>query len=115
AGVSLLPERTWNGATRVHDVKDSTLLTSSEKSVTLWSLTSATPTSTETITFRSNVIAALFGNPSVIALLDDGTVWSGTQQVPVPKTAFIAREDNAYAFVETRDDGKTVIRHYTTA
>lgn len=117
AGLSLTTERTWTGGKLVHDVEGSTLLTSTAKDATLWSLTPQTPSVISTSSFRANVVAAAIHGQSVVALLDDGTVWLGgatPQQVTLPRIAFLARAGNAYAFVETRDEGKTVIHHFAS-
>lgn len=118
SGLGLVTERTWMGGGAVNDVEGSTLLTSTGKSTTLWSLTPQTPAAISTSTFRSSVKAAALRGEGVVALLDDGSVWIGgttPEQVTLPNIARLARAGNAYLFVETRDEGVTILHHYPTS
>lgn len=111
-GIALTTERTWTGGTLVHDVEGTALLTSTGSKATLWSLTPATPTGTETTftgTIRSAVIAP---NNVVVALLQDGTVWTGGQQLTLPPIAAMARSGANIILTELRGDGTTILHRY---
>jgi hypothetical protein len=112
SGIALTAERTWSGGTHVHDVSGTTLLTSTGTKATLWSLTPATPTGTET-TFPAAIrTAAIAANNTVVALLQDGTVWAGAQQLTLPRIAFMGYQAGTIVFVELRVDGTSVIHRY---
>lgn len=117
-GLALTTERTWSGGATVHDVDGTTLLTSTGNAATLWSLTPQTPVSTSTSTFRAAVKSAAIRGSSLVALLDDDSVWLGgatPQQVALPNITQLARAGNRYAFVEVRDEGITVLHSYASA
>lgn len=112
SGIALTTERTWSGGTHVHDVEGTALLTSTGAKATLWSLTPATPAGTDT-TFSSAIrTAAIAANNTLVALLQDGTVWAGAQRLPLPKIAFMGHHDGTIVFVEPRNDGKSVLHRY---
>lgn len=113
SGIALTTQRTWAGGTLVHDVRGETLLTSSGAKATLWSLATTPPTGTDT-TFPAAIrTAAIAAGNSVVALLQDGTVWAGgTQQVALPRIAFMGHHDGTIVFVEVRNDGTSVIHRY---
>jgi len=117
SGLALTTERTWTGGAIVHDVDGTTLLTSAGSAATLWSLASQIPAATSTSTFRATVKAAAIRDSSLVALLDDGSVWLGgatPQQVTLPVMVQLARTGSTYLFVEARDEGKTVLHAYPT-
>ncbi|MEO8379258.1 MAG: hypothetical protein ABI779_06305, partial [Acidobacteriota bacterium] len=113
-GIALTNVRTWNGGTIVHDVEGTELLTSNAETVTSWQLGPTTPVPS-TFTFRGAVRSAAVRTGGPVALLEDGTVWIGgaaPQQVALPLIAQLVRAGSGYLFVETRDEGKTVLHYY---
>jgi hypothetical protein len=113
-GIGLTSQRTWSGGTLIHDVDGSNLLTSSAAKATLWSLTPATPTGTET-TFGNTIRSAAIIGERVVALLQDGSVWAASQKLPLPAIAAMARSGAKSVFVELRSEGKTVLHVYPSA
>jgi hypothetical protein len=115
-GIGLITEREWQGGTRVHDVSGSALLTSNGSTTTLWSLTPSTPTVTATTTYAGNVRAAAIQDDRVVALLDDGSVWSGATpaRADLPPIGFMARSGSALVFAELRNEGSTVLHYFTS-
>jgi hypothetical protein len=107
-GIALTTERTWTGGTLVHDVEGTTLLTSTGAKATLWSLAPATPAGTDT-TFAAPIKSAVIAGDGVVALLQDGTVWAGAQQLALPKIVSMARSGANIVFVELTGDGKTIL------
>ncbi len=117
SGLTLTTERTWTGGTLVHDVEGTTLLTSSGSSASIWSL-AGTPTETHKSTFRTTVTAARFHGETLVALLADGSVWTGgatPQQVALPAIAFLDRAGTTWTFAENRASGTTVLHHFATS
>lgn len=118
SGLSMTTERTWTGGMFVHDVDGTNLLTSNNATATIWSL-SGTPAQTQTSTFRTTVTGARFHGTGMVALLADGSVWTGgatPQQVNVPKMVFLDRAGSTWTFAENRaDDGTTVVHHFPTS
>jgi hypothetical protein len=112
-GIALTQTRTVATGALVHDVAGSLLLTSTGATATLWDLTATTPTGTGT-TFpapiRTAAIAA--GSTTVVALLQDGTVWAGGQQLALPRITFMGHHDGNIVFVERPDAGTSVIHRY---
>lgn len=113
SGIALNTEHTWTGGTIVQDVDAPGLLTSSGNSATLWSFSSQTPVVTST--FAGPVKSAVLLGGAIVALLEDGTVWKGTQQIALPPIAQLARSGGRTLFVEVRDEGKTVLHTFTNA
>ena len=112
SGIALTTERTWTGGTLLHDVRGETLLTSTGAKATQWALASTPPAGTDT-TFPGPIrTAALTANNSIVALLQDGTVWAGVQQVALPRIAFMGHHEGTIVFVELRDDGTSVLHRY---
>lgn len=112
SGIALSTERTWTGGTAVHDVDGSTLLTSNGAKATLWSLTPPVPTGTETTFSGAIKTAAIASGNTVVALLQDGTVWAGAQQVTLPKIAFMGADGAHIVFVELTKEGQTILHRY---
>ena len=112
SGIVLTTERTWTGGTFVHDGRGDTLLTSTGAKATLWSLTAATPTGTDTTFVGPIRTAAIASDNTIVALLQNGTVWAGAQQVALPPIAFMGHHDGTIVFVEQRDDGTSVLHRY---
>ncbi|MGZ5473923.1 MAG: hypothetical protein ACXW31_12690, partial [Thermoanaerobaculia bacterium] len=77
SGLAMTTERTWSGGTFVHDAEGSNLLTSNGSAATLWALAGASPAQAQTSTFRAAVKAARFHGDSMVAVLVDGSVWTG--------------------------------------
>lgn len=116
-GLTFTTERTWSGGTLVHDVEGTNLLTSSGAAVSIWSLAGAAPAQTATATFRTTVKAARFHGETVVALLTDGSVWTGgatPQQLSLPAMTFLDRAGSSWTFAENRDGGTTVLWHFRT-
>lgn len=117
AGIGLTTERVWSGGTLVHDVEGTNLLTSNGAAASIWSV-GATPELQQTSTFRANVKAARFHGQNVVALLVDGSVWTGggtPQQVALPSIAFLDRAGTAFTFAEPRDTGSTILHFFATS
>jgi len=120
-GLSLTQQRSWSGGANalVQDVDGSLLLTSSGATATIWSLTPATPASTSTVTFPASIRkAVLRGSSGIVALLDNGAVWTAsgatTSQASVPTMTSLARSGSAIAMTQILEDGKTVIHYYAS-
>lgn len=116
SGLSLQVQRSWQGGTAVQDVEGTELLTSGGATTTRWNLTPQTPAAGGITTFRSAVRTAAIHGSRVVALLEDGTVWTGNatpQQVsPLPRIAQLARSGTGILLLETRIDGKTILHYY---
>ncbi len=115
---ALTQARSWdNHNDLVLDGGNNFLLTGSDKTLTLWALSSATPTLVTTSTFRAGVVSAVLRGLIAYAVLADGTLWTAdmSQANPAPqqvaiaaKPTSIARSGNALAIVELRpNDGTT--------
>ncbi|HET8772506.1 MAG TPA: hypothetical protein VFP80_01895, partial [Thermoanaerobaculia bacterium] len=119
SGLSMTTERTWMGGVLVQDVDGTNLLTSKDATATIWSLSGATPAQTQTATFRTTVTGARFHGNGMVALLADGSVWTGgatPQQVSLPKIAFLDRAGTTWTFAENNADaGTTVVHHFPTS
>ncbi len=114
SGIALNTVRTWTGGTLVHQADGSSLLTSNGAKATLWSLAPATPTGTDT-TFPATIKNAAIVNGTIVALLEDGNVWAGAQQVALPKMAFMGASGANVVFAQLTIDGKTVLHRYGSA
>ncbi len=111
-------QRGWNkgGAPILHDSRGSDLLLSSDKTVSLSSMTAVT---TYQATFRAAATEAfVVGADTIVALLADQSVWTVNtttdatpQQVDTggAKISFLARNATIYALGQIKDDGTTVI------
>jgi hypothetical protein len=118
SGLSLTTERTWAGGMFVHDVDGTNLLTSNNATATIWSLAAGTPTAAQTATFRTTVTAARFHGSGMVALLADGSVWTGDatpQRVTLPNMAFLDRAGTTWTFAENLKDGGIVVHHFPTS
>jgi hypothetical protein len=115
---SLTQARSWdNHNDLVLDGGNNFILTGSDKTLTLWTLISTTPTLVSTSTFRAGVVSAVLRGLVAYAVLADGTLWTADlsqsnaapQQVTIAaKPTSIARSGNALAIVEPRpNDGTT--------
>ncbi|HUR80477.1 MAG TPA: hypothetical protein VM733_06905 [Thermoanaerobaculia bacterium] len=113
-GIALNTVRTWAGGTLVHQSDGTTLLASNGAKATLWSLAPATPTGEDT-TFPAAIKNAAIVNGTVIALLEDGNVWAGSQQVALPKIAFMGASGANVVFVELTKEGRTILHRYGSA
>lgn len=117
-GVSLTQQRTWTtGANAlVHDYDNSMLLTSSGATATLWSLTPASPSTLRTVTFPATITKAVLRGTTIIALTEDGKVYSAAETTPqavaVPVSVSLARYGSSLALMEVVKEGTTTIRHY---
>jgi hypothetical protein len=112
SGVALATERTWTGGTAVHDVNGSTLLTSNGPKATLWSLIPTVPAGVDTTFGAAIKTAAIATNDTIVALLQDGTVWAGAQQVTLPAITFMGGEGANIVFAELTKDGQTILHRY---
>jgi hypothetical protein len=121
AGLALTPARSWNAASPVlHDTTTTSLATSGDTELRIWSVDTATPATTFTSTFPANIRSAVLANNSAIANLTDDSVWrvslSGVspQQVALngAKIRFLGRSGNAVALVQITDDAKTNVRYF---
>lgn len=120
ASGALTELRSWDKsrADAVHDVDNDFLLTSSDKTLTMWTLTSTTPIVVGTATFASPVRQAVLSGTTAYAVLDDKTMWlaslidlNATPQRVISALApqFIVRSGPNIAFAELRADGTTAI------
>ncbi|HVG23220.1 MAG TPA: hypothetical protein VND45_03620, partial [Thermoanaerobaculia bacterium] len=112
AGIALSTERTWGGGTLVHEVQGSSLLASNGVKATLWSLLPSTPSVAAETTFPAAIKSAAMSNGTIVALLADGTVWAGSQQVTLPRIAYMAAGGGNIILAELTREGETILHRY---
>ena len=118
SGLTMTTERTWSGGILVHDVEGTNILTSNGSEAKIFSLAGATPAQTLSSTFRAPVKdARLYGDNNMVALLIDGSVWTGgatPQQIALPKIAYLDRAGTTYTFAELRG-ADTVLHRFASS
>lgn len=120
SGISLAPARTWTTPSpTLHDTTATSLLASNGAEVRIWSVDTATPTSTFSATMPASVRAAVLTSNAVIANLVDDSVWRAALTGGAPalintgaKVQAIARSGANVIFTTITDDGNTVLRYY---
>lgn len=120
AGIALVEERGWDAevGSVVRDYRDNGLLTTSGAKATLWSLVSATPVQATNVTFAAGIANAVLSDANLVALLDDGSVWTAPNgqtsptKINVPAMTLLARAGSAIALAEVREVERTTIVHY---
>ncbi|HYC93525.1 MAG TPA: hypothetical protein VEO54_30240 [Thermoanaerobaculia bacterium] len=113
-GIAMTAPRTLadSAGLLVHDVRGDKLLTSNGGMAMVRSL-AATPATGPTTTFPGPIrTAALAADDTVVALLQDGTVWAGAQQLPLPRITFMGHHDGNIVFVERPGAATSVIHRY---
>lgn len=117
-GLTLTTERTWAagaGAT-IRDVRDTRLLTTNGGTATVWSLPPATPAAAVTATFPGTIVGAVIADAAIIALLQDGSLYSATQTTPqrvnAPPMTLLARHGSAVIAAQVRENERDTILHY---
>ncbi|HEX6639665.1 MAG TPA: hypothetical protein VF215_01060 [Thermoanaerobaculia bacterium] len=120
AGIALITERAWDAevGSVVRDVRDNGLLTTSGKNATLWSLVSSTPAQAQNVTFAEAVSNAVKSDTHIVALLQNGTVWTVPNgqttptKVNVPVMTLMARSGSAIVLAEVQEEEKKTVLHY---
>ncbi|HYK03423.1 MAG TPA: hypothetical protein VE974_16820 [Thermoanaerobaculia bacterium] len=113
-GISLTTERTLQAGAgqTLRDVRDNTLLATNGATATPWPLT-GTPVASPSVTFPDVIANAVLGNTSVIALLVNGSLYSGGTKIAVPPLALLARHGSSIVAAEFREnDGDTVLHYW---
>jgi hypothetical protein len=121
---SLTVKRQWDAThvSTIHDALPGLVLTSSNTTMTLWTLFATTPVPIGTVTLRATVRSAVMvSNGTSYAVLTDNTLWRVVMD-QTPATAmqvsvggapsFIARSGSQLALADFNDDGSTTIRFY---
>jgi hypothetical protein len=121
---SLTLGRAWGAGTQyvVHDTANDFLLTSSDRTLTFWTVRATTPTVVSTATLSATIKSAVLSGAKAYALLTDGTLWSAdfAQTSPEPvrigtgSYSFLDRSGASIATAEVTNDATTIIRLYST-
>lgn len=119
-GIALIEERGWDAAAGsvVRDSRDNGLLTTTGAKSTVWSLVSATPVQATNVTFSAGIANAVLSDTHLVALLDDGGVWTAPNgqttptKVNVPVMTMLARSGSSIALAEVREVERTTTVHY---